>query len=83
MTEVERLALGGVGRDVAHGKLLKAAFEHELEQGRRADSAGSTDHAQLHPQSPRRTALIILAGATRERGRMPGLLVQLDGIDRL
>src|SRR5262249_23513305 len=54
VAEVKGLTIGGVSRNVANGKLLKAAFENELEQGRRANSAGTTDHAQFHPESPRR-----------------------------
>src|SRR4051812_32053101 len=32
MPEVQRLAVSGVTGDIAHGKLLKAAFEHELKR---------------------------------------------------
>src|SRR5688572_31876778 len=59
MAKVERFAIGGVTRDITHGKLLKAAFENELEEGRRADPSGPTDHAQFHPESPRRDTVAV------------------------
>jgi hypothetical protein len=34
VAKVERLAIRRVARDVTNGKLLKAAFENELEEGR-------------------------------------------------
>ena len=54
MAKVERLAICRVTCDITDGKLLEAAFENELEEGRRADPSGPTDHAQFYSESPRR-----------------------------